>query len=199
MARIEPRDALLLVARFAVVYGLVVWLCSSVPIYAWIESATARVAATALREHAMQARALKVERRGDDFVYVYDLRVGAVSRKIEKPYHKHAFVLMLFLALVLATPRLGARDRAIALLAGGAVVFALCAALLMSDVALWEREALAAADLAGVPGPWPVPLGFIAGLHRTAAAGLLPVILWTFFAVSRAEPRARTRRATSRG
>ena len=192
------RGALLLVARFAVVYGLVVWLCSSVPIYAWLETATTRVAATALRQGAMQSRALDFERRGDAFVYVYDLRVGAVSRKVETPYHKHAFVLVLFLALVLATPRLGAGERGFALLAGGAVVFALCVAMLMSDVELWERETLAAAGLADVSGPWPVRLGFIAGLHRTAAAGLLPVILWTYFAASRAESRARTRRATSR-
>jgi hypothetical protein len=193
-----PRSALLLVARFSVVYGLLVWLCASVPVYAFIEAAATRVAAAALREGAMQSRALVLERRSDAVVYVYDLRVGAVSRRLEHRYHKHAFVLVLFVALVLATPRLGARDRAVALLAGGAVVFALCVAMLMSDVELWEREALAAAGLPETAGPWPVPLGFIEGLHRTAAAGLLPIILWTFFAASRAGLRVRTPRATLR-
>ena len=33
-----PRFALLLLARFAVIYGLAVWLCASVPVYAWIEA-----------------------------------------------------------------------------------------------------------------------------------------------------------------
>ena len=193
-----PRRALLLIARFTVVYGLLVWLCASVPVYAWVESVVTRVAAAALREGAMQSRALVLERRADAFVYVYDLRVGAVSRRLEQPYHKHAFVLVLFLALVLATPQLGARERAIAGLAGGAVVFAFCVAMLMSDVEIWERDALVAAGLAATAGPWPVSLGFIQGLHRTAAAGLLPVILWTFFAASRAGLRVRTRRATSR-
>ena len=192
-----PRQALVLVARFALVYGVFVWLCASVPVYAWIESAATRVAAAALRERAMESRTLALERRGDAFVYTYDLRVGAIARTLEHPYHKHAFVLVLYLALVLATPRLGARNLAIAALGGGAVVFLLCVAMLMSDVERWELDALAAAGYPGAPGPFPISFGFIEGLHRTAAAGLLPVILWAFFAASRAGTRARTPRATA--
>lgn len=194
-----PSRALVLIARFAVVYGLLVGLCAALPVYAWIESAATRVAGAALRERALEVRELRLERRAEAFVYVYDLRVGAIARTIERPYHKHAFVLVLYLALVLATPRLGARDLAIASLAGGAVVFLLCVAMLMSDLELWEREALAAAGHPGAPGPFPVSFGFIEGLHRTAAAGLLPLILWTFFAASRVGWRARTPRATSSG
>jgi hypothetical protein len=194
-----PRRALYLVARFALVYGLFVGLCAVVPVYAWIESAATHVAAAALRQRALEARTLTLERRGDAFVYVYDLRVGAISKTIERPFHKHAFVIVLYLALVLATPRLGARELAFAVLVGGAVVFLLCVAMLMSDLELWEREALAAAGYPGSPSPFPISLGFILGLHRTAAAGLLPVILWTFFAASRAGGRARKPRATSSG
>ena len=192
-----PRQALVLVARFALVYGLLVGLCAVVPVYAWIESAASRVAAVALRERAMESRSLELAQRGDALVYVYELRVGAIKQTIERPFHKHAFVLVLYLALVLATPALGARDLALALLGGGAIVFLLCVAMLMSDLELWERDALAAAGYPGAPGPFPVALGFIEGLHRTAAAGLLPLILWTFFAASRAGWRARTPRATS--
>jgi hypothetical protein len=193
-----PRGVLLLVARFAVVYGLFVWLCASVPVYAWIETAASRVAAAGLRERPLEARSLELVRRGDAFVYVYDVRVGAIAKTLERPYHKHAFVFVLYLALVLATPKLGARDLAIALVGGGAIVFLLCVAMLMSDVELWERDALAAAGYPGAPGPYPVSLGFIEGLHRTAAAGLLPVILWAFFAATRAGSPLRTRSATSR-
>jgi hypothetical protein len=192
-----PKQALVLVARFALVYGLLVGLCAVVPVYAWIESAAARVAAAALRQRAMESRTLELARRGDAFVYVYDLRVGAIAKTIERPFHKHAFVIVLYLALVLATPKLDTREFALAVLAGGAVVFLLCVAMLMSDLELWERDALAAAGYPGAPGPFPISLGFIEGLHRTAAAGLLPLILWTFFAASRAGMRARTRRATS--
>jgi len=193
-----PRFALLLLARFALVYGLLVWLCASVPVYAFLEGAATRAAAAGLRQGAMQSRSLVLERRGDAFVYVYALRVGTVSRSLEQPYHKHAFVLVLFLALVLATPGLARRELATAFFAGGALVFLLCLAMLMSDVAVWERAALAEAGVAETVGPWPVPLGFIAGLHRTAAAGLLPVIVWAFFAGSRAGSRARRPSATSR-
>jgi hypothetical protein len=192
-----PRQALYLVARFALLYGLFVGLCAIVPVYAWLEAATTRVAAAALRERALEARTLSLEQRDDAFVYVYDLRVGAIARTIERPYHKHAFVIVLYLALVLATPKLGARDLAVAVVGGGAVVFLLCVAMLMSDVELWEREALAAAGYPGSPSPFPISLGIIVGLHRTAAAGLLPLILWTFFAASRAGRRARTPRATA--
>lgn len=192
-----PRLALLLLARFAVIYGLAVWLCASVPVYAWVEAGATRVAAAALRGGAMQSRALAFEPRDESYVYVYDLRVGAVAKRIERPYHKHAFVLVVFLALVLATPGLGHRERLAALLLGGGLVFLLGVAMLMSDVERWESEVLAAAGLA-LTRPFPVSLQLISGLHRTAAAGILPVILWTFFAVWRLGPRARTLSATSR-
>lgn len=192
-----PRRALILVARFALVYGLLVWLCASVPVYAWIESAATRVASAMLRERAQEARSLALERRGDAFVYVYGLRVGAVSRTLERPYHKHAFVLVLFLALVLATPGLGARDLALAFVGGGALVFLLCVAMLMSDVEHWESAALVEAGLAPTAGPYGVPLGFVEGLHRTAAAGLLPIMVWVFFVSARAGSRARRSPATS--
>ncbi|MGH9886927.1 MAG: hypothetical protein ACREBE_15475, partial [bacterium] len=87
------RNALLLLARFALIYGLLVWLCASVPVYAWIEGAATPVAASLLRERATQTRSLALERRGDDYVYVYGL-VGDVSRTLERPYHLHGFVLV---------------------------------------------------------------------------------------------------------
>jgi len=192
-----PRFALVLLARFTVVYGLLVWLCASVPVYAWIDSAATRVAAAALRERALEARSLALEQRGDAFVYVYELRVGTVSRALERPYHKHAFVLVLFLALVLSAPGLRPRACVLALLGGGGLVFALCVAMLMSDVEIWESGVLADAGLAPTRGPYPVSLGFVEGLHRTAAAGLLPILLWALVTGSRGGARARKPRATS--
>jgi hypothetical protein len=191
------RTALVYVARFALVYGLLVWLCASLPVYEWIETAVARVAAAPLRERAMETRSLALEPRQHGAVYRYAFRVGAIAKEIERPFHKHGFVLVLFVALVLATPALGARERLAFGLGGGAVVFLLCVLMLMSDVELWERQALEAAGYPGPPGPYPIPLGFIEGLHRTAAAGLLPLCLWAFFVASRARRRERTPRATS--
>ena len=49
-------------------------------------------------------------------------------------------VLVLVVALVLATPGLGARKTALFLAVSGALAFALCVAMLMSDIELLERE-----------------------------------------------------------
>ena len=194
-----PRTALVYVARFALVYGLLVSLCAVLPVYEWIETAVAGVAAVPLRERAMEARSFALERREHGWVYRYDFRVGAIAKQIERPFHKHGFVLVLFAALVLATPGISARERLTFGLGGGAIVLALCVLMLMSDLELWEREALEGAGYPNPPGPYPIPLGFIEGLHRTAAAGLLPLILWGFFVASRAKRRERTPRATSSG
>ena len=122
---------------------------------------------------------------------------AAVSRELVRPYHKHGFVLVLFVALALATPGLGLRRGALWLGVGGAAAFLLCVAMLMSDVELWESAAVAEAGLQPTRGPYAIPFGVVQGLHRTAAAGLLPVILWVFLVSRRAAPPDRTPRATS--
>jgi hypothetical protein len=191
------RRALLLLARFAVVYGVLVALCAGLPVYAAIERAATAVASAPLRQRALESRALRFEVSVDPPEYVYELRVGAVSRELRRVYHKHGFVLVLFVALALATPGLGLRRGALFLAGGAAAAFLLCVAMLMSDVEVWERDALAQAGVEASAGPYLLPLGVVQGLHRTAAAGLLPVILWTFLAIRRDESRARRSRATS--
>ena len=159
-----------------------------------------RVAAAGLRERAMESRALAIERRDDAFVYKYDLRVGAIAKADRAPVPqarvRAGAVSSRSCSRRPGSTRATSRSRS---LGGGAIVFLLCVAMLMSDVELWEREALAAAGYPGPPGPFPIPLGFIEGLHRTAAAGLLPLILWAFFAASRARTaRANTARHIAR-
>jgi len=191
------RFALVLLARFALVYGALVAVCAVLPVYASIERAATAVAAAPLRERAQEARALRFDASADPPSYVYELRVGSVSRELVRPYHKHGFVLVLFAALALATPGLGLRRGALWLAAGGAAAFLLCVLMLMSDVELWERAAVAEAGLQATRGPYPIPFGAVQGLHRTAAAGLLPVILWVFGISRRVASRDRTSRATS--
>lgn len=191
-----PRRLVLILARFALVYGVLVALCAVAPVYVWIERAATSVAALPLRERALEVRRLSFEPRADPPAYVYELRLGGMSREMRRAYHRHGFVLVLVVALVLATPGIGARRRALLLAAGGAAGFALCVAMLMSDVETWEREARGA--LGATRGPYPFPLGFVQGLHRTAAAGLLPVVLWAFLASRRVESRVRRSSATSR-
>lgn len=192
-----PRTVLILLARFALIYGALVWLCASLPVYAAIERAATRIADAALQQRAQQSRALRFEPHASPPAYVYRLRVGAIERELRHGYHKHGFVLVLFAALVLATPGLGPRRSAFCLAAGGMPALLLCAAMLMSDVEGWERAALAQSGLAPGDGPYRVPFGFVLGLHRTAAAGLLPVILWVFLVSRPRETPARTPPSTS--
>jgi len=192
------KQALAVLLRFAAIYAALVALCAVLPAYAWIERAVTAVAAVPLVERAQVARALSFEPRADPPAYVYELRTGVAVREIRRAYHKHGFLLVLVVALVLATPGLDAKRAALLVAAGAAAGFLLCVLLLMSDVEAWEHAALAQANVGAVPGPYPIPLGFVQGLHRTAAAGLLPVGLWAFLVSRRAGSRARTPRATSR-
>jgi hypothetical protein len=109
---------------------------------------------------------------------------------VQRGLHAHGFVALLFLALVLASPWLGARRLALAASTGAVLVVVLCVLMLMSDVARWEDEARAAMNLAPGARPYWLPVGFVAGLHQTAAAGLLPIVYWALVAIRPAARRA---------
>ena len=186
-----PRRTLLLLLRFAAAFGLLAWLASAFPIYPWLERPTAAAANLLLHQRGMESRALSLQERNGSWVYVYDLRLGSQQRELERPMHAHGFILLIFASLVLATPGLGPRRLAGVVAIGTGLVFALCTLMMMSDVALWEAETVASLGLQPpAVGPYWIPLGFVAGLHRTAAAGLLPVVLWVLLAVRPTPPRA---------
>ncbi|HXX48014.1 MAG TPA: hypothetical protein VEN47_07290 [Myxococcota bacterium] len=177
------RRALFWLARFAALYGALAGLAAVLPVYRELERPLVVLANALLREHAMESRALSLERRGDAAVYVYALRLGEQSRRIEQPLHAHGFVGLLFAALVASTPWPGARRFAGALAGGVALVGAIMLLMLMSDVESWERSAVAAMGLQPGVGPYWVPLGLVAGLHQTAAAGVIPIAYWALVAV----------------
>lgn len=183
------RRALFFLARFALVYGALVWLAAALPVYAELERPFVAIANGLLRETPTETRALSFERRGDGGAYLYELHVGEVGRRVERPMHAHGFVALLFVALVLATPWLGARRLALAACGGAALVLAISVLMLMSDVARWEDEARAAMNLTPGARPYWVPVGFAAGLHQTAAAGLLPIVYWALVAIRPGAPR----------
>ncbi|MFI5316271.1 MAG: hypothetical protein ACHQ6T_11265 [Myxococcota bacterium] len=186
-----PRRTLLLIARFAAVYASLAWLAAVLPVYAQMERPFVWLANECLRERPLESRSLSLERAADGVSrYVYDLRIGPQAHRIERPLHAHGFVALLFAALVLATPWLGARRLAFAAGGGAALVLAICVLMLMSDVALWEEETRAALHLPPGAGPYLIPLGFVAGLHQTAAAGILPIAYWALVATRPSAPRA---------
>jgi hypothetical protein len=182
-ARLLRSRVLLVVLRFAVVYGALSWLAAVLPVYAELERPLVAAANALLRESPAESRALSFERRGAGGTYLYELRLGESGRRIERDMHAHGFVALLFAALVLATPRLGARHFAAAFAGGAALTAAVCLLMLMCDVAGWENEGRAAMNLAPGARPFWIPVGFAAGLHQTAAAGLLPIVYWALVAV----------------
>lgn len=186
-----PRRPLLLLLRFAVAFGLLAWLAAAFPVYPWLERPLVAAANALLHQRAQESRSLAlVQRGGDHWLYVYELRVGEQRSVVDRPMHAHGFIALIFASLVLATPWPGARRAALLVGIGAPLVFVLCTLMLMSDVALWEAETVAALGLQPpAPGPYRIPLGFVAGLHRTAAAGLLPVVLWALVAFRPASPR----------
>jgi hypothetical protein len=185
-----PKRTLLLVVRFAVVYGLLAWLAAVLPVYAQIERPLVAIANGLLHETATETRGLSFERRDAGGTYSYELRVGELGRRVEHDMHAHGFVALLFAALVLATPWLGARRFAFAVSGGAVLVVAICLLMLMGDVARWEEEARAVMNLPRGSRPYRLPIGFAAGLHQTAAAGLLPIVYWVLVAIRPAAPRA---------
>jgi len=177
------RRWLLWLARFALVYGALAGLAAVLPLYRGIERPLVVLADALLRQHAMESRELSLEPRGSGAVYVYALRLGGQSQRIERPMHAHGFVALLFLALVASTPWPGARRFAGAFAGGALLVVAIMLLMLMSDVEGWERAAVAAAGLEPGVGPYLLPLGFVAGLHQTAAAGVIPIVYWALVAI----------------
>ena len=173
------RRVLWLAARFALAYGALTWLAAVTPVYAELERPFTRIAAALLRQSPDETRALSFQAHDMSGTYSYELRVGTQGRKLERGMHAHGFVALLFLALVAATPWLGARGTAACVAGGAVLVLAVCVLMLMSDVAGWDAELRAAlGQSAGSGRPYPVPLGFVAGLHQTAAAGVLPIAYW---------------------
>lgn len=183
LARLVRSRVVVLVVRFAVVYGVLSWLAVVFPVYAELERPFVAIANSLLRESPPESRALSLARSGDGGTYLYELRVGEKGRRVERDMHAHGFVALLFIALVLATPWPGARRFALAVAGGAALTLAVCLLMLMGDVARWEEEARAAMDLAPGARPYWIPVGFAAGLHQTAAAGVLPIVYWALVAV----------------
>lgn len=168
--------------RFALLYGLLLLLAAQLPVYLWLERALVWLVDASLSSTAGAQRQLWLDASGSAAVYRYEVAIGGVPRALGGPIHLHGFVPLLTLALVLATPRLAAAMRAGFAGAGALAGMLLAAGMLMSDLQGWERAAFP-----GAGGPYPRAIAVFDGLHRTAAAGLIPLVLWSFFAA--AHPR----------
>ena len=182
------RRAVFWLVRFAAIYAALAAFAAVAPVYRELERPLAWAANLLLRQTG-GARTLSLERRGDETVYLYELHGDDRVSRLERPLHAHGFVLLLYGALVASTPWLGARRFAAATAGGLALVGGIALLMLMSDVESWERSAVAAMGLQPGVGPYWVPLGFVAGLHQTAAAGVIPIAYWALVAFRPAAPR----------
>ncbi|HTO71894.1 MAG TPA: hypothetical protein VMR31_18675 [Myxococcota bacterium] len=170
------RRAVFWLVRFAAIYAALAAFAAVAPVYRELERPLAWAANLLLRQTG-GARTLSLERRGDETVYLYELHGDDRVSRLERPLHAHGFVLLLYGALVASTPWLGARRFAAATAGGLALVGGIALLMLMSDVASWD------------PSAYSVPLGFVAGLHQTAAAGVIPIAYWALVAFRPAAPR----------
>jgi hypothetical protein len=167
------------VARFALLYGVLLVSAVRLPLYVWIEQALVRLVTPALHSTADTLRSLEIESAaGETPRYRYTVERSGVRRSLGGPIHLHGFVPLLVLALVLATPGLARSKRAhlpaaLAIASG----LLLAAVMLMSDLTAYERSAFP-----GSPGPCGGTAVWFDGLHRTAGAGLLPLVLWALAA-----------------
>ena len=181
------------VLQFAALYAGLTWLASVAPVYPAIERVVAAGAHAALAPFASgdERRALSIESRDGVSMYRFDVEIDGRRRILGGPIRFHGFIPLLFVALVLATPGLSWRRRGLSLLVGGAACLLLATGMLMSHLQDLERAAFPDSD-----GPYPGFIKWMDGIGRTAAGGLLPVVLWAFAAAPRLRGAAREERAS---
>ena len=185
----DLRSIALLLIRFAVLYAVLLGVALRVPLFAHFERPLVVVVNDVLQAISAPdtTRRLELTRGPAAWSYVLHLeRHGDSERqtetkRVEKSYHAHAYVLVLLIALILATPGLSWRRRLGCLVVASAMAFALTAGLLLSDVQAWEHEAFGRKTTSGFL--WGTAAVFDA-VHRTSAAGLLPILLWLLYAGS---------------
>jgi hypothetical protein len=164
-------------ARFALLYAGLLVIAAQFPVYLWLEHALVWLVQATLPSAGAVQRQLWLEAGSGAPLYRYDVALGGLRELLGGPIHLHGFVPLVTVALVLATPRLGPARRAGYAAAAAGLAMLLAAGMLMSDLQGWERAAFP-----GSRGPYPRAIALFEGLHRTAGAGLIPLVLWSFFA-----------------
>jgi hypothetical protein len=167
------------VARFALLYAALLLIATRVPIYVWIEHALVRAVEPTLASGGNAVRELSLDTSAGAPAYRYEVELAGIRRALDGPIHVHGFVPLMTLALVLATPQLSRAKRAGFAVAGTLASALLAAGMLMSDLQGYELAAFPSSS-----GPYPRVIALFDGLHRTAAAGLIPLVLWSFAAFS---------------
>ncbi len=138
------------------------------------------VGAMALASAEPVQRSVSVEQEGGKVVYTMRVAVGRESREGTLRHVFHAHNLLLFTALVLVTPGLAARRRAVALASGLALIFALDVFITMGDIWTGESRNLGIDARRGATLGLSQVAYLLRYLHPTGGAFMAPVFIWGF-------------------
>ena len=123
-------------------------------------------------------RVVTLEQDGGKVTYAISVAVGSQKSEGTLRHVFHAHNLLLFAALVLATPGLAARQRALALGSGLTLIFTLDVLITMGDIWTGENKSLGIDARTG--GTWGLSqVGYVLRyLHPTGGAFMAPVFIW---------------------
>lgn len=123
-------------------------------------------------------RSIALEQEGGHVSYDMRVTMGTEQREETLEHTFHAHNLLLFTALVLATPGLALRQRGIALAAGLAAIFALDVLISMGDIWTGETSRLGLDTRSGA-NRWLSQVGYLLRyMHPTGGMFMAPVFIW---------------------
>lgn len=123
-------------------------------------------------------RHVEVGRMGTYVSYDFSISAPGGSQRVKGKHPFHAHNLVLFAALVLATPALSARRRALALAAGLAVIFAIDTGIVMGDLLSIEDAKFEVAGEKNVWAPLKSAVAVLRYSQPTGGAFMAPVFVW---------------------
>ena len=138
------------------------------------------VAAMSLLSGAPVERTVSVEQESGKVIYTIRVAVDSEVREgtVGHPFHSHN--LLLFGALVLATPGLSRRQRATALGSGLALIFLLDVLITMGDIWTAETQNLKIDARMGVTRGLSQVGYLLRYMHPTGGAFMAPIFVWAF-------------------
>ncbi len=138
------------------------------------------VAAMSLLSGAPVERTVSVQQEGGKVLYTIRVAIDSEVREgtLSHPFHSHN--LLLFGALVLGTPGLARRQRAIALGSGLALIFLLDVTIAMGDIWTAENRNLQIDARVGVTRGLSQVGYLLRYMHPTGGAFMAPIFVWAF-------------------
>ncbi len=177
---LSRRAILLFLGAFVVVYGCTVVLGVQLSLFAYTDRLLAEATGPVLGwiEGDSVERRLSLDPQG--IRVVTSARWNPKDYVFQGSYYHHTHNLFVFLVLVLVSPGVGWRLKAIGLLGGLGLIFALDVVILIGDVWALDREAFGGIHPDMVQGPLPLVSFLVGQLHPTGGGFLLPMFVWVF-------------------